>query len=32
MKMAKREDFVLSTKVGIRMSENQNDVGTGAST
>jgi aryl-alcohol dehydrogenase (NADP+) len=27
--MAKREDFVLSTKVGIRMSENQNDVGTG---
>jgi len=29
MKMAKREDFVLSTKVGIRMSDNQNDVGTG---
>ena len=29
MKMAKREDFVLSTKVGIRMSEKQNDVGTG---
>ncbi len=29
MKMARREDFVLSTKVGIRMSETQNDVGTG---
>ena len=29
MKMTRREDFVLSTKVGIRMSENQNDVGTG---
>ena len=29
MKIAKREDFVLSTKVGIRMSDNQNDVGTG---
>jgi aryl-alcohol dehydrogenase-like predicted oxidoreductase len=27
--MAKREDFVLSTKVGIRMSETHNDVGTG---
>ena len=29
MKMAKREDFVLSTKVGIRMSDTANDVGTG---
>ena len=29
MKMAKREDIVLSTKVGIRMSDSQNDVGTG---
>ncbi len=29
MKMARREDFVLSTKVGIRMSDKQNDVGTG---
>jgi aryl-alcohol dehydrogenase-like predicted oxidoreductase len=29
MKMTKREDIVLSTKVGIRMSDSQNDVGTG---
>ena len=29
MKMVKREDIVLSTKVGIRMSDSQNDVGTG---
>ncbi|MCF8532925.1 MAG: aldo/keto reductase [Reyranella sp.] len=29
MKMAKREEFVLSTKVGIRMSDVTNDVGTG---
>ncbi|WP_422001869.1 aldo/keto reductase [Reyranella sp.] len=29
MKMAKREDIVLSTKVGIRMSDSANDVGTG---
>jgi 1-deoxyxylulose-5-phosphate synthase len=29
MKMAKREEFVLSTKVGIRMSDVANDVGTG---
>ena len=29
LKMAKREDIVLSTKVGIRMSDSANDVGTG---
>jgi aryl-alcohol dehydrogenase (NADP+) len=29
MKMAKREDLVISTKVGIRMSPSQNDQGTG---
>jgi aryl-alcohol dehydrogenase-like predicted oxidoreductase len=29
MKMAKREDLVISTKVGIRQSPSQNDVGTG---
>src|SRR6202171_4626169 len=29
MKMVKREDIVLSTKVGIRQSPVQNDVGTG---
>lgn len=29
MKMTKRENFVLSTKVGIRMSKAENDVGTG---
>src|SRR5436305_4391041 len=29
MKMAKREEIVLSTKVGIRMSPAQNDAGTG---
>ena len=29
MKMAKREEFVLSTKVGIRMSPVANDQGTG---
>jgi len=29
MKMARREEIVLSTKVGIRQSEVQNDVGTG---
>jgi len=29
MKMAKREDLVISTKVGIRMSPAQNDQGTG---
>ena len=29
MKLVKREDIVLSTKVGIRMSPSQNDVGTG---
>ncbi len=29
MKMVKREDIVLSTKFGIRMSDSQNDVGTG---
>jgi aryl-alcohol dehydrogenase-like predicted oxidoreductase len=29
VKMTKREDFVLSTKVGIRMSKAENDVGTG---
>jgi aryl-alcohol dehydrogenase (NADP+) len=29
MKMARREDLVISTKVGIRQSPSQNDVGTG---
>ncbi len=29
MKMARREEIVLSTKVGIRMSDTANDVGTG---
>ena len=29
MKMARREEIVLSTKVGIRQSEVQNDIGTG---
>lgn len=29
LKMAKREDLVISTKVGIRMSPSQNDQGTG---
>jgi aryl-alcohol dehydrogenase (NADP+) len=29
LKMARREDLVISTKVGIRMSPSQNDVGTG---
>jgi 1-deoxyxylulose-5-phosphate synthase len=29
MKMARREDLVISTKVGIRQSPGQNDVGTG---
>ncbi|MGE4080196.1 MAG: aldo/keto reductase, partial [Reyranella sp.] len=29
VKMTKRENFVLSTKVGIRMSNTENDVGTG---
>lgn len=29
LKMAKREDLVISTKVGIRMSPGHNDVGTG---
>jgi aryl-alcohol dehydrogenase-like predicted oxidoreductase len=29
MKMTRREDIVLSTKVGIRMSDTANDVGTG---
>ena len=29
MKMARREDLVISTKVGIRMSPSQNDQGTG---
>jgi len=29
LKMVKREDIVLSTKVGIRMSDSQNDQGTG---
>lgn len=29
MKMARREDLIISTKVGIRQSPSQNDVGTG---
>jgi aryl-alcohol dehydrogenase (NADP+) len=29
MKMARRDDIVISTKVGIRMSDKPNDVGTG---